>query len=283
MVAIAMATLFSANVVNAQMMNDVNLESYAKAQYGSKWTDAALVMSNDTELNADGGLTLTKTIEAPGMTKTDLYYEMAEWFICNYQNAIQLADKEDGIIIARPYVSDIAESSTGWNAYKIDICPTIRVKCEDGLVMVDYSLKDYGVATNVGGGTACAATVCGLAVAAVATDIALDSKHDHHETIIERHGHHGHTTIIERTYRPHHHHDLSDALLVACIADAMSSNNKYDDAHTVWNINNCYPFVAKDSHKKASAKAFVMANTYSQVVMNNIEAAIGECQMAYNK
>ena len=48
-----------------------------------------------------------------------------------------------------------------------------------------------------------------------------------------------------------------------------------------WTLANCYPFAAKDKHKKTSAKAFVMANVYSQVVMNNIEAAINECNEVY--
>ena len=41
-----------------------------------------------------------------------------------------------------------------------------------------------------------------------------------------------------------------------------------------WTIDKCFPFVAKDSHKKTSSKAFVMAYAYSMVVMDKIEEAI---------
>lgn len=41
-----------------------------------------------------------------------------------------------------------------------------------------------------------------------------------------------------------------------------------------WGIDTCYPFVAKDSHKKTSSKALVMAHAYSMVVMDKIEEAI---------
>lgn len=41
-----------------------------------------------------------------------------------------------------------------------------------------------------------------------------------------------------------------------------------------WGIDTCYPFAAKDSHKKTSSKALVMAHAYSMVVMDKIEEAI---------
>lgn len=41
-----------------------------------------------------------------------------------------------------------------------------------------------------------------------------------------------------------------------------------------WPIEKCYPFAAKDSHKKTSAKALVMAHAYSNVIMDKIEEAV---------
>lgn len=41
-----------------------------------------------------------------------------------------------------------------------------------------------------------------------------------------------------------------------------------------WPIEKCYPFVEKDSHKKTSAKALVMAHAYSNVIMDKIEEAV---------
>lgn len=41
-----------------------------------------------------------------------------------------------------------------------------------------------------------------------------------------------------------------------------------------WPLEKCYPFAEKDSHKKTSAKALVMAHAYSNVIMDKIEEAI---------
>ena len=41
-----------------------------------------------------------------------------------------------------------------------------------------------------------------------------------------------------------------------------------------WLLDKCFPFAEKDSHKKTSSKALVMAHAYSNVVMDKIEEAV---------
>ena len=41
-----------------------------------------------------------------------------------------------------------------------------------------------------------------------------------------------------------------------------------------WTLDTCFPFAKKDSHKKTSSKALVMAHAYSNVVMDKIEECI---------
>lgn len=41
-----------------------------------------------------------------------------------------------------------------------------------------------------------------------------------------------------------------------------------------WPLDTCFPFAEKDSHKKTSCKALVMAHAYSNVVMDKIEECI---------
>ena len=45
-------------------------------------------------------------------------------------------------------------------------------------------------------------------------------------------------------------------------------------SNETWAIDKCFPFVAKDGHKKTSAKAFVMTHAYSNVMMDKIEEAV---------
>lgn len=41
-----------------------------------------------------------------------------------------------------------------------------------------------------------------------------------------------------------------------------------------WPLDQCFPFAAKDGHKKTSSKALVMAHAYSNVIMDKIEEAV---------
>lgn len=41
-----------------------------------------------------------------------------------------------------------------------------------------------------------------------------------------------------------------------------------------WTLDTCFPFATKDSHKKTSCKALVMAHAYSNVVMDKIEECV---------
>lgn len=41
-----------------------------------------------------------------------------------------------------------------------------------------------------------------------------------------------------------------------------------------WTLDECFPFVKKDKHKKTSSKALIMAHAYSNVVMDKIEECV---------
>ena len=278
-------TLFAAaimfimsTVANAQMISQVDLEQYAKKQYGTSWAKAASKEAANVNLDRQGNIAFTKEIEAPFLTKDELYLEMANWFICNYDNSIQFADKEQGVLIARPYIQNIARSDGGFNAYDISICPTVRAQVLDGKIKVTYSLHDYSVVEEKGGGNTSAAFALGFAALAVTGAVLDATEPTHTTTYVDHHNYGRHTsTTIYREYRPRH--AFEDALLLSCIADAATSAPA--KGSTTWSLSNCFPFASKDKHKKASSKAFIMANVYSQVVMDNIEAAIDECSMAY--
>lgn len=50
--------------------------------------------------------------------------------------------------------------------------------------------------------------------------------------------------------------------------------SKAERSEENWVIDKCFPFAEKDSHKKTSSKALVMAHAYSNVVMDKIEEAV---------
>lgn len=279
-IAVAIMFIMSAASANAQMINKVNLESYAKQQYGKSWEKAATKELSNVTLDNMGNMTFTKEIAAPNLTQNELYYEMANWFICNYDNSIQFADKDKGLIIARPYIENIARYAGGFNAYDISICPTIRAEIKNGKVDITYTLHNYNVVVEEGGGNTATGLFVGLAAAAVTATIAdaATTPHHSHTTVVDHYdyGRH-HSTTVYREYRPRH--TFEDALLLSCITSPSNYGPSQNSKN--WSLTDCYPFVSKDSHKKASSKAFIMANVYSQVVMDNIQIAMNQCSNAY--
>lgn len=41
-----------------------------------------------------------------------------------------------------------------------------------------------------------------------------------------------------------------------------------------WTLDSCFPFAAKDSHKRTSSKALIMAHAYSNVIIDKIEECV---------
>ena len=53
-------------------------------------------------------------------------------------------------------------------------------------------------------------------------------------------------------------------------------NTNVTNINEKWEINKCYPFSKKDCYgaKKTSSKALLMANAYSNIIINNIETVV---------
>lgn len=59
--------------------------------------------------------------------------------------------------------------------------------------------------------------------------------------------------------------------IMSAFGDGSTKPKRVDEN---WVLDKCYPFVKKDSHKKTSSKALIMANAYSNVVMDKIEEVV---------
>ncbi|MCD8296947.1 MAG: DUF4468 domain-containing protein [Prevotella sp.] len=58
---------------------------------------------------------------------------------------------------------------------------------------------------------------------------------------------------------------------MGALAGSNSTPTRSDEN---WALDSCFPFAAKDKHKKTSCKALVMAHAYSNVVMDKIEECV---------
>lgn len=59
--------------------------------------------------------------------------------------------------------------------------------------------------------------------------------------------------------------------IISAFGDGRTQPARVDEN---WVLDKCYPFVEKDSHKKTSSKALIMAHAYSNVVMDKIEEVV---------
>ncbi len=59
--------------------------------------------------------------------------------------------------------------------------------------------------------------------------------------------------------------------ILSSFGDGRTRPNRVDEN---WVLDKCFPFVKKDSHKKTSSKALIMAHAYSNVVMDKIEEVV---------
>lgn len=58
---------------------------------------------------------------------------------------------------------------------------------------------------------------------------------------------------------------------MSALGDSKTPPTRSDEN---WTLDTCFPFVAKDSHKKTSCKALIMAHAYSNVVLDKIEECV---------
>jgi hypothetical protein len=66
--------------------------------------------------------------------------------------------------------------------------------------------------------------------------------------------------------------------IIGQINKGLNGANDEKDVNETWPLDQTYPFAAKDAFgaKRTSSKAIVMTYSYSQVILDKIEAAIKE-------
>ena len=150
----AILTLCGTTCSQAQVMKAADLEKYAKQRYGDKWLDAAANLASTLTLDKNESLTYQQVIEAPGKTKQQIYVALNYWATATFKDkqAITLNDKEAGCIIISSTIANIADHIGTLNEYSVSITPVIRIDIKDGRVRVTYTVQNYDILKNEGGG-----------------------------------------------------------------------------------------------------------------------------------
>ena len=116
------------NTINAQIVTKQELEEYTNIGDMS-WSAKAKELSNEYKLNELGELSLSIIKEYKGQSKSQLYRKIIDWVISmssDAKSAIQVSNEEEGTIMARCYLPNIAKRTMGDNSYRVSIRPLIQ-------------------------------------------------------------------------------------------------------------------------------------------------------------
>lgn len=142
---LVLSLCLSLSAVNAQVITKEELKEYTKENNESS-VDKAKELSDKYKLDENGDLTITETIDCPGVVAKDLFYKVSEWMLTQSpqaSSAMQTIGKN--AIITNLFLPNIARRNSGEHIYNVSIYPQILFKFEDNKVHLTYSLHDYKV------------------------------------------------------------------------------------------------------------------------------------------
>lgn len=265
------AGLLLAVMANAQTVFTADqIEKYAKEKYGDKWTKAAENLSQEVALDNKNRLNYQEVIECPGQSKDEIYQKALDWLTKAFSSkdthgVIREQNKEEGLIVAQAYIEDIASQKAGLNHYQVDMMPFIRVDVKEERARLSVYMDSYEVTVTSGGGTT--SFLMGAAILATAVAVASTSSSDKKDS--------SSSSSSSSSGSSSSSTSSSSSSPSSSSSSTSSSSSKEDDGEDeVWSINACYPFVQKDSHKKASSKAFVMASAFQNSILDVMKEAL---------
>lgn len=131
----------------SQVITKEEIERYTDLD-GTSWTKRAKELSEQYSLNEKGELQLSIIKEFEGQTKQGLYMKILNWIISlstEAESALQIADNENGRIVTRCYLPNIAKRTMGDNSYKVSIRPLLSFDFKDGRIRFTFLLQNYNV------------------------------------------------------------------------------------------------------------------------------------------
>lgn len=139
----------------AQAVRLDEIESVSSVKYGKDWVKAAqnLITAESISLDKNRNFSFSHRIDLPGVTTEKIFSALNYTLVMLFNNtlsSIKFTDKDQGLLIAECYMSNIAAGSGGADKYNLDINPVIRFDIKEGFVNMAYTLQSYIVSRNDG-------------------------------------------------------------------------------------------------------------------------------------
>lgn len=146
---VLITVLFSIGCITAhsQIISQQDLEAYADIG-NTSWSDMAKSLYSSHQLNELGELSISTIKEYNGQSRKQLYDKVLNWIISispNAKSTMQALDEDEGKIITRCYLPNIAKRTMGDNSYRVSIRPLLRFDFKEGRIRIIYTLQNYEV------------------------------------------------------------------------------------------------------------------------------------------
>ena len=112
-------------------------------------------LMSEYPLDQNQQISFTTVIEAPNKTKDELFTMLNSWFVASFnsgKSVIQMTDKEQGIIIAKGYLSGVGSRVGFSKSVIVGEYIIIRLDIKDEKIRLISSIQEYYMDTSIGVG-----------------------------------------------------------------------------------------------------------------------------------
>ena len=154
-------TLIFAIEANSQIITSQDVDNAISEIYGiqpktgKEYMELADQLMTEFPLDQNQQISFTTVIDAPNKTKDELFTMLNNWFVASFnsgKSVIQMTDKEQGVIIAKGYLSGVGSRIGFSKSVSVGEYIIIRLDIKDAKIRLISSIQEYYMDTSVGVG-----------------------------------------------------------------------------------------------------------------------------------
>jgi hypothetical protein len=148
------AVNLEAQIITKEDFDNYNINLFDSDGDGkAKYEEAALTIKEIYGLDKNDAITRTTIVDSIPKTKDEIYVEVNNWFVHSFnsgKSAIQLNDKEAGVIIGKGFVSNVASHSSFTSNSKVHAWIIIRVDIKENKMRLTTTIQEYELDMGTG-------------------------------------------------------------------------------------------------------------------------------------
>ena len=143
-------------IITTQDVEDQIAKLYGtQPQTGKEYRELADKIIIEYPLDANNQISFTTVLEIPGKQKDELFIMLNNWFVSSFnsgKSVIQMVDKEQGVILAKGYLSGVGSRMGFMKSVVVGEYIIIRIVIKYEKIRIITSIQEYYMDTSVGVG-----------------------------------------------------------------------------------------------------------------------------------